>query len=68
MTEQRRRPMPEQQAIPSIGCKEPLAWAHELRRREMRCEKLTPAQRDMWRTALGQRTSGYLDDPRGDGS
>lgn len=68
MNEPRRRAMPEQSALPAFGEKDPLAWAHRLRQREMRCEKLTPAQRDMWREALGQRTSGYLDDPRGDGS
>ncbi len=30
----------------------PRAWAHELRRRELACERLTAAQRSMWREAL----------------
>lgn len=64
----RQRRAPQQETIQAIGEKDPLAWAHRLRQREMRCEKLTQAQRDMWREAFGQRTSGYLDDPRGDGT
>lgn len=66
MTHQRK--IPEQRPLESIGEKDPLAWAHRLLQRELRCERLTAAQRDMWRVALGQRTSGYLDDPRGDGT
>ncbi len=31
---------------------DPKAWAHELRRRELACDRLTPAQRGMWRAAL----------------
>lgn len=63
-----RRAVAQQQPLQAIGDKDPLAWAHRLRQRELRCESLTAAQRDMWRVALGQCISGYLDDPRGDGS
>lgn len=63
-----RRIPTQQQPLAEIGNKDPLAWAHALRQRELRCEKLTPAQRDMWRVALGQRPSSYLSDPHGDGS
>ena len=31
---------------------DPKAWAWELRRKEMACVRLTPAQRSMWREAL----------------
>jgi hypothetical protein len=57
------RPITQQQPLGSIGNKDPLAWAYGLRRREMNCERLTPFQRDAWRAALGQPTSGYLDNP-----
>jgi len=29
-----------------------LSWARELRRRELRCERLSKAQREAWRVAL----------------
>lgn len=32
---------------------DPKAWAHELRDREKRGDRLTRAQRDMWRAAIG---------------
>lgn len=32
---------------------DPKAWARRLRARELACERLTPAQRAMWREALG---------------
>ncbi len=35
----------------------PRAWAHELRRRELACERLTAAQRSMWRDALKVETT-----------
>lgn len=38
----------------TIGAQDdPKAWAKALRGREKRGESLTPAQRDMWRAALG---------------
>jgi hypothetical protein len=39
-------------AQPQPQAYDPLAWARQLRRREHRCERLTPAQRRMWREAL----------------
>lgn len=51
------------------GNKDPLAWAHALRRREQLCESLTKAQREAWRKALGYPPeSDYLSNPRGDGT
>lgn len=34
---------------------DPLAWAERLRLRELRCERLSKAQRLMWREALRER-------------
>lgn len=42
---------------------DPLAWARELRRREHRCERLTPAQRQMWREALKRELEAEKGEP-----
>lgn len=36
--------------------RDPRAWARRLKQRELMCEKLTPAQREMWRAALREPT------------
>jgi hypothetical protein len=41
---------------PSAGS-DPKAWAYELRRRDRLGDRLTKAQRDMWRAALGAETA-----------
>lgn len=47
------------QAVKGVGKRvagvDPREWAHRLRRREMECDRLTAAQRAMWREALRER-------------
>lgn len=50
-----REPQPEPPWMADKRTGGPRAWAYALRTREESGERLTPAQKAMWRAAIGQR-------------
>ena len=52
-----RDPQPSPRAMGDKRVGGPKAWAHALQRREQSGERLSPAQAEMWRAALGAISS-----------